>query len=48
MQRRTRLFFGEGTAIGERLLQTSRDEGVNQRLACSDSGDGRRYVDIEQ
>ena len=48
MQRRTRAFFRERLRINERLLETSRDEGVDQRIAFSDSRDSRSYVDIEQ
>ena len=47
MQGRTWPFVREGVSITERLLETSRDEGVDQRVAFSDSRDSSTYVDIE-
>jgi hypothetical protein len=48
MQRRTGPFFCEGASISERVLEASRDEGAEQRVAFSDSRDSSNYVDIEQ
>ena len=48
MQARARSFVREHLRISQGLLETSGDEGVEQRVAFPDSRDSSTYVELEQ